>query len=341
MPSQIAGVQPSRSGGSAMLIMRANARCPERRGRGPGGGEACVGRAPCVVRGAPDAPGGEAGRRSAGIVDSPPRRAVTSSARRASSGRSLAEADDHRHAARAGQHRDVARLAAGGQRDAARARPVEREKADGGEIVGGEHDRSGRRARRAMGAEQPPQHPLAEVAQVGGAGAEIGVLGGLVVGDLRAERAALQATSAGAPSVDRSDSAGSAQCRRPPASHDLECDNVGRPPSPRRAGRRGERCGPGAARAAVRARRSCAGAARPTRARWRPVAASRPRAKMRERRRQGLRGGAEAAQAAARAAAIGKSRSHQRDQRRDRRPRVCRLRPGKCSDARARRPWPP
>ena len=101
-----------------------------------------------------------------------------------------AEADDHRHAARARQHGDMAGGLPARERDAAAAAPVDREEARRRQVVA-EQDRAlpasvDRRASPVSARE----HAVAQVAQIGGAGAEILVVGRLVVGDLRVQRLA-------------------------------------------------------------------------------------------------------------------------------------------------------
>ncbi len=93
-----------------------------------------------------------------------------------------ADADDHRHAARAGEHGDMAGGAAGEEREAAAAGPVDRQEPARRHILAGKHG-AGRR-RIVVLARQRPEHPVADIGEVGGAGAEIVVGGRLVVGDL-------------------------------------------------------------------------------------------------------------------------------------------------------------
>ncbi len=97
-----------------------------------------------------------------------------------------AEADHHRHAARAREHGDVAGGAAIAERDAAAGRPVGLEEAGRGHIVAGE-DRA-RRSRCEIDAGEIAKHAVAKVDHVGGAGAEIFVVGGFVAGDLGVQR---------------------------------------------------------------------------------------------------------------------------------------------------------
>ncbi len=98
-----------------------------------------------------------------------------------------ADADDHRHAAGPGQDRDMAGRAAA-QQDEATARPVGRQEARRRQIVG-DDDGAGRD--RCLGpAGQAVEHALAQIGDVGGAAAEIGILRRGEIGHLRIERRA-------------------------------------------------------------------------------------------------------------------------------------------------------
>ena len=100
----------------------------------------------------------------------------------------VAKADHHRHAAGARQNRDMARRTARHQRDAARARPVDLEKARRGQVVG-EDDRFVRqRRRRLTGSGERAAHPVAQIDEIGCARPESVVLGRGIVGDLGVER---------------------------------------------------------------------------------------------------------------------------------------------------------
>ena len=96
--------------------------------------------------------------------------------------RRRAEPDHHRHAARAGQHGDMARRAAGGQRDAAAEAPVGLEEAGRRDVVA-EQD-GARRARFVAAIGQRRAAPGADVLEIGGARPEIVVVGNLVADDL-------------------------------------------------------------------------------------------------------------------------------------------------------------
>jgi len=96
------------------------------------------------------------------------------------------ESDHHGNAAGPRQHGDVARRAAARQRDGAAVAPVGFEEACWGDVIAHQDD-AGRGASFAATGEMA-QHPVTDVAQVGGAGAEIIVVGGFVAGDLAIER---------------------------------------------------------------------------------------------------------------------------------------------------------
>ena len=94
--------------------------------------------------------------------------------------------DDHGNTARARQHGDVARRAAGAERDGAAPAPVGFEKHRRGDILARQH--RGIAQGRWFGAEEVAQHAVANVLEIGGAGAEILIIRCNVAADLGIER---------------------------------------------------------------------------------------------------------------------------------------------------------
>jgi hypothetical protein len=95
------------------------------------------------------------------------------------------EADEHWHTARARQNRDMARRTAPAQHQAAVA-PVGRKEYRGRHVVGRD-DGAWRHGLIGL-AREAPQHAVAQIAQVGGTGAKIGIVGLIVVRDFRIDR---------------------------------------------------------------------------------------------------------------------------------------------------------
>ena len=196
-PSQVAMSMPSTSAGSATLTMHASPACRRRS-------------LPAGADGSRPAPACGEGVGVGSAKAQPPRRSAAKHAgcrvrRRAgrcrrSADRNRTEPDHHRHAARARQHGDMARRTACRQRDAAAgassrsrgsasARCRRRSGSRRRERPASLHARSARSTRSRMSLE------------VGGAGAEILVVGRVIAGDLGVAARADQASSAGVPSA--------------------------------------------------------------------------------------------------------------------------------------------